>query len=104
MGTLRFKPELKKIIENRFPHSKILNEELIMDWDHPIGPASDTERGHRLGGKMRYPDSLRTDIYLKMTEFLNHCGFKKEKIYLCMENSDIWHKTNLKLNRKWTDR
>ncbi|MCG2726943.1 MAG: hypothetical protein L6420_11960 [Elusimicrobia bacterium] len=83
LGTLRFNPELKKIIENRFPSSKILDEELIIDF----------------GGKMRYPDYLRTDIYLKMTKFLQQADFEKEKIYLCMENSNTWNKVGLNLNK-----
>ena len=85
LGTLRFNPELKKIIENRFPSSNILDEELLID----------------SGGKMRYPDYLRTDIYLKMKKFLEHAGLKKEKIYLCMENSAMWNKIGLKLNKNW---
>jgi DNA repair photolyase len=85
LGTLRFNPELKKIIENRFPSSKILDEELIIDFD----------------GKMRYPDYIRTDIYIKMTKFLEDAGLKKEKIYLCMENSAMWKKIDLKLNKNW---
>ncbi len=85
LGTLRFNPELKKIIENRFPSSKILDEELIIDFD----------------GKMRYPDYLRTNIYLRMTKFLQDAGLSTEKIYLCMESSAIWKKIDLKLNKNW---
>jgi len=85
LGTLRFNPELKKIIENRFPSSKILDEELILDFD----------------GKLRYPDYLRTDIYLKMIKSLQAAGLKKEKIYLCMEDSPMWKRADLKLNKNW---
>jgi len=85
LGTLRFNPELKKIIENRFPLSEILNAELIIDFD----------------GKLRYPDYIRRDIYLKMTKFLVEAGLEKEKIYLCMENSVIWRNAGLKLNKNW---
>ncbi|MCK5357765.1 MAG: hypothetical protein KAJ48_05160, partial [Elusimicrobiales bacterium] len=62
-----------------------LDEELIIDFD----------------GKMRYPDYLRTNIYLRMTKFLQDAGLSTEKIYLCMESSAIWKKIDLKLNKNW---
>ena len=41
LGTLRFVPALKKVMENRFPDSRLLDEELLLDFD----------------GKMRYEKS-----------------------------------------------
>ena len=68
MGTFRFKPELKYIIENRFPENEILDEELLPGYDN----------------KLRYPSSLRYDIYKSMLDmFKKHS--KKLPIYLCME-------------------
>jgi len=47
LGTLRFNRGLKKIMENRFPENKILDEEMILGFD----------------GKMRYSDPLRIEMY-----------------------------------------
>jgi spore photoproduct lyase len=68
MGTFRFKPELKSIMENRFPDNEILDEELLIGYDN----------------KLRYPSSLRYNIYKSMLDmFKKHS--KKLLIYLCME-------------------
>jgi len=68
MGTFRFKPELKTIIENRFPDNEILDEELLLGYDN----------------KLRYPDGLRIEIYkFLLRKFKKHS--KKLPIYLCME-------------------
>lgn len=70
IGTFRFKPELKTIIEDRFPENKILDEELLLGYDN----------------KLRYPDGLRMEIYKFLLEkFKKHS--KKLLIYLCMESS-----------------
>jgi spore photoproduct lyase len=73
LGTLRFNPCLKKIIENRFPENKILDEELILGFD----------------GKMRYPDYLRIRIYREMLGWIRKRS-KKPLVYLCMEEKKIW--------------
>lgn len=68
MGTFRFKPELKSIIENRFPENEILDQELLLGYDN----------------KLRYPYGLRLEIYkFLLGEFKKHS--KKLPIYLCME-------------------
>ncbi|MCM8784452.1 MAG: hypothetical protein NC818_06765 [Candidatus Omnitrophica bacterium] len=73
LGTLRFNPQLKKIIENRFPDNKILDEELFLGFDN----------------KLRYHHKLRIMIYKKVYSWI-----KKRKrgipVYLCMENRAIW--------------
>jgi len=76
LGTLRFKPSLKKIIENRFPENRILNEELVLGFD----------------GKMRYPDYLRVEMYRDMLGWIRKRS-KKPSVYLCMEEKKIWKQT-----------
>ena len=73
MGSLRYPPILKEIVQERFPRSKIVYEEMI--------------RG--LDGKMRYPRPLRVEMYKKIY------GWLKEKapdlfIYFCMESPVVW--------------
>jgi spore photoproduct lyase len=75
LGTLRFYPALKPIMENRFPQSDIVYGELILGKD----------------GKMRYPDSLRVDIYRKILKMLGQ-KYPQANTYLCMEPKDIWEK------------
>lgn len=78
IGTFRFKPELKPIIENRFPDNEIMDEELLLSYDN----------------KLRYPYSLRYNIYKFLLErFKKHS--KKLPIYLCMEESSMWKDLNL---------
>ncbi len=75
IGTLRFNPQVKRIIEIRFPENKILDEELLRGFDD----------------KLRYPYSIRCEIYKTMLEAL----FKRSRkllIYLCMEHAPIWNK------------
>lgn len=78
IGTFRFKPELKPIIENRFPDNKILDEELLAGYDN----------------KLRYPYSLRYNMYKSLlNSFKKH--FRKLPIYLCMEEFKMWKDLNL---------
>ncbi|MCX7661393.1 MAG: DNA photolyase, partial [Candidatus Omnitrophica bacterium] len=73
LGTFRFKPQLKKIIENRFPQNELLDAELVLDFDR----------------KLRYPKPIRIKIYKKMLEFIREYN-KDIFVYLCMEESAIW--------------
>lgn len=75
IGTFRFKPELKLIIENRFPDNDILDEELLLGYDN----------------KLRYPYKLRYNIYRFLLNTLKKYS-KKLRIYLCMEEASIWKK------------
>jgi len=68
IGTFRFKPELKTIIENRFPENEILDAELLLGYDN----------------KLRYPDGLRIEIYKFLLGELKKYS-KKMLVYLCME-------------------
>ena len=79
IGTFRFKPETKKIIEHRFPENSILDEELMIGYDR----------------KLRYSGSVRYKIYKKLLAEL----FKRSRklpVYLCMEERSMWKELNLK--------
>ena len=78
IGTFRFKPELKPIIENRFPDNKILDGELLLGYDN----------------KLRYPYGLSHEIYRFLLDtFKKHS--KKLHVYLCMEEFKMWEDLNL---------
>ena len=80
IGTLRFTPTLKQIIERRFPGNKILNEELLLGYDD----------------KLRYPPAIRYNIYKQIIEMF----FKRSpnlKLYLCMEEVSMWKALKLKM-------
>jgi spore photoproduct lyase len=78
LGSLRFTPELKRIIRKRFPQSKILFEE--------FAPGVD--------GKMRYLKPIRVYMYLKMLEWIQRYDAKLTP-YLCMESQEVWHRVFL---------
>ena len=74
LGSLRFPPSLKKIIEERFPGTGITSAEFVKGMD----------------GKMRYfrPERVRLyrHIYAKVRE-----TWKNVFTYFCMENKTVWH-------------
>jgi len=72
IGTFRFKPELKPIIENRFPDNGILDEELLPGFDD----------------KLRYPYGLRYAMYKFLMGVFKKYS-KKIPIYLCMEETSM---------------
>lgn len=72
LGTLRFNPRLKSIIENRFPDNRILGEEMLIGFDK----------------KLRYPEKLRVLIYKDMLYWIRKRA-KSPKVYTCMEEKDI---------------
>jgi spore photoproduct lyase len=80
IGTFRFSPELKQVIERRFPENKILNEELLLGYDD----------------KLRYSYGLRYSIYKKMIKWLFRHS-PKLKIYLCMEEAAMWRDLKLRM-------
>lgn len=73
LGTLRFNPTLKPIIERRFPESPIIYGELIYGED----------------GKLRYHPAQRIAIYQDMISCIREKDAKVH-IYLCMETNEIW--------------
>lgn len=74
IGTLRFNPKVKQVIEQRFPANKILDEELVLGFDN----------------KLRYPYCLRREIYKTILEMLFKHS-RKLSVYLCMEERSLWH-------------
>ncbi|MBN1621303.1 MAG: hypothetical protein JW871_01780 [Endomicrobiales bacterium] len=73
LGTLRFHRALKSVIEQRFPESDYLYEELVIGHDK----------------KIRYYETLRTDIFGKMVNWIRKRD-KKAALYLCMEPGNVW--------------
>lgn len=76
LGTFRFMPALKAIIQNRFPSSKIIYGEFIPGLD----------------GKMRYFKPLRIELYRKIASFIKEYA-PEATIYLCMEDDETWQKS-----------
>jgi len=72
LGTLRFNPCTKTIIEKRFPDNKILDEELILGFDN----------------KLRYYPQLRAGIYENMLKKIRGHS-KRAPVYLCMEEKSL---------------
>lgn len=85
LGTFRFRPETKKAIENRFPDNKILDEEMLLDFD----------------GKLRYPFAVRLEIYSTLVKQLASAGMDVRKLYLCMESREMWDKLGLSAGFAW---
>ncbi|MFH2013296.1 MAG: spore photoproduct lyase family protein [Pseudomonadota bacterium] len=75
MGGFRFMPELKPIIQKRFPKSRIIYDEFVTGMD----------------GKMRYFKPIRVEMYSRMLEWIR--DYDPELcVYLCMESREIWRK------------
>ncbi len=73
MGTFRFIPALKSIIQNRFPTSKFIYGEFIPGLD----------------GKLRYLRPLREEVYAGMSAWIRTHA-PQVALYLCMEDDCIW--------------
>ncbi len=80
IGTFRFSPVLKPVIEKRFPSNSILDEELLPGFDN----------------KLRYPYQLRLAIYKKMIELLSKHS-SNLNLYLCMEELPMWKDLRLRM-------
>ena len=80
LGLLRMPASLKTTIEKRFPASKILDAELILDEDY----------------KLRYSRHLRSQMFDFMIDIIKA---KKSRavIYLCMEQAALWKNCKHKL-------
>lgn len=74
LGSLRFPPSLKSVIQERFPQTKIIYEEMIKGKD----------------GKLRYFKPLRLEIYEKIVRLIKEKGGKTIPLYFCMESESIW--------------
>jgi len=75
LGCLRFMPALKPVVEERFPHTRILYEEFIRGED----------------GKMRYLKPLRVEMYRRMVSWIRERA-PKAVLYFCMERPDVWER------------
>lgn len=75
LGSLRFAPALKKIVERRFPASRIMGGEFISGRD----------------GKSRYPRPLRQKMYQHILGLIKK-HLPGVFIYFCMESPEIWQK------------
>jgi spore photoproduct lyase len=73
LGTFRFMPGLKPIIQERFPRSRLIYGEFITGLD----------------GKMRYFKPLRMQIYRAMAAAI-HAQAPDVCVYLCMEDDEVW--------------
>ena len=73
IGSLRFNPKLKPIIEYRHPDSKIIYSEMIRGADN----------------KSRYLKSVRMELYKTIVGYLRQ---KDENAfaYFCMEDNEVW--------------
>jgi len=76
LGTFRFMPALKSIVQQRFPQSKIPYGEFVPGMD----------------GKMRYFKPVRIELY---REVINRIKEKAPNVlvYFCMEDDEVWQKT-----------
>ena len=80
LGTFRYMPDLKNMIEYNYPDSHILEEEFIENADR----------------KYRYFKPIRVVLYRKIIEWLHaKCGEGETHesrllIYLCMESPYVW--------------
>jgi spore photoproduct lyase len=75
LGTFRFMPPLKSIIQKRFPASKIVYGEFISGLD----------------GKMRYFKPLRIRLCQKMVSWIKETA-PDVLVYFCMEDDEVWEK------------
>jgi spore photoproduct lyase len=75
LGTFRYPPALKPIIQKRFPDSKIVYGEFIPGLD----------------GKMRYFKPLRVRAYEKIVAWIRKIA-PQVTIYFCMESNDVWQR------------
>ena len=76
LGSLRFMPELKSIMEKRFPKSPL--------------PYAEWIRG--LDGKMRYFKERRIELYGRLIREIRRLA-PELAVYLCMETEEVWRKS-----------
>ncbi len=76
IGSLRFNPEQKRLIENNFRGSDITCQEMVKGSDN----------------KMRYVKPMRIQMYQHMMANIRRLWGENAFVYLCMERWDIWDK------------
>jgi len=75
LGSFRFMPALKPIVQSRFPESKIVYGEFITGLD----------------GKMRYFKPLRIKAYQAIIQAIRDIA-PEVTVYFCMEDDEVWEK------------
>jgi spore photoproduct lyase len=75
LGSFRFMPSLKPIIQRRFKKSKIVYGEFVPGLD----------------GKMRYFKPLRLELYRKMAAWIKEAA-PDVMLYFCMEDEEVWER------------
>ena len=77
LGVLRFNPEMRRVIEDNFPRSRLTSAQLV------AGP----------DGKVRYIKPLRRAMFRFMVDlFRDSWGERTPFIYLCMETKEVWRR------------
>jgi spore photoproduct lyase len=76
LGALRFMPSLKKVVQLRFPGTRLFHEEFISGLD----------------GKMRYFKPIRIEMYTRIAEEIRQYD-PECFMYLCMESREVWQKS-----------
>lgn len=76
IGTFRFMPSLKPIIQRRFPESPIVYGEFVPGIDE----------------KMRYFKPLRIRLYRRVIEAIRRLA-PDVTVYFCMEDDEVWQKS-----------
>jgi spore photoproduct lyase len=76
MGSFRFMPALKPIVERRFPESKLVFGEFVPGLD----------------GKMRYFNPLRIRLYRTLVDEIRRFA-PDAAVYLCMEDESTWQRS-----------
>ena len=76
IGSLRFNPEMKRMIEIHYPHTGVTSQEMITGDD----------------GKMRYVKPLRLEMYRHLYRELKNHIREDTLVYLCMERWDVWER------------
>lgn len=75
LGSFRYMPSLKSIIQQRFPKSKIVYGEFIKGLD----------------GKMRYFKPLRLGLFQQLVSMIKEMA-PHVPVYFCMEDDEVWRK------------
>jgi spore photoproduct lyase len=83
LGSLRFPPSLKSVIQKRFPQTKIIYDEFIIGRD----------------GKWRYPKLLRRHLFRQIAGNIKKAGGGDIPLYFCMESRDVWMEVQKKAPR-----
>ncbi len=76
IGSLRFNPEMRKVMAQNYPGSRATWAEMVLGDDN----------------KVRYVKPLRLEMYRHLRHLLQGAGADQALIYLCMERWDVWER------------